>query len=56
MHQFSIFKFLISVLLIFVPQFEDFVTKSNQSYMYVHFLIFDYVLKLSTLVNLQLHV
>ena len=29
-YQFSIFKFLISVLLIFVPQFEDFVTKSNQ--------------------------
>ena len=26
----SIFKFLISVLLIFVPQFDDFVTKSNQ--------------------------
>ena len=27
---FSIFKFIISVLLIFVTQFEDFVTKSNQ--------------------------
>ena len=27
MHQFTIFKFLISVLLIFVPQFEDFVIK-----------------------------
>ena len=26
----SIFKFLISVLLIFVPQFENFVTISNQ--------------------------
>ena len=26
----STFKFLISVLLMFVPQFEDFVTKSNQ--------------------------
>ena len=30
MHKLSIFKFIFSMSLIFVPQFEDFVTKSNQ--------------------------
>ena len=70
MQQFSIFRLLIFVLLRFGPQFEDCVTKSSQLrvyririYLNVHFLInlhvlqlFDSVLKLSILVNLQSHV
>ena len=63
----SIVKFQIYVSTIFVPQFENFVTKINQlsinlnlnlfeGHFGINLQLFDSVLELSILANLQLHV